>query len=336
MVRAMMIRHPRKMAMLLAASLVLAAFGAFQHVRGSKPVDALTGATAVTVTARALPLDPGDPARHTVGALGYIAGWVLTADNAHFGGFSGLVARADGRLTAISDRGDWLDARLDLTAKTPLYDAVMRPFSAETRSLGKAALDAESVIAFGDGFLVAFEGRHRVMAVAPDGTAQPSALTANMDFAGMASNRGLEAITLVDGKLLALPEFGVDVEGRLHGWLGDAQASTPVYFKPPVNYSPTDAATMKNGDVLLLLRRYSPLDGVSAKLVRIRHADIMPGATLVGEELMHLEPPQSVDNMEGLDVIERKGQKPVIVLISDDNFRSSQRTLLLAFSLERL
>jgi len=329
-----MARYSRKLIVLFVASLVLAGFGAYQHITGNKPDRSLAGEIPVQVTATALPLNERDPSARRVGAMRYLAGWALTADHANFGGFSGLVVSKDGRLTAISDRGDWLEADLDLDAASPLANARMRPFSADATGQEKAALDSESVIAVGDGFLVAFEGKHRLVDVAADRTTAPSPLTAHMDFTGVADNSGLEAITFAGDYLFALRERGLDVQGRLRGWLVSAAGSEPVYFRPPANYSPTDAATMANGDVLVLLRRYSPLDGVSAKVVRLRGMDIVPGATLEGEELLHLEPPHSVDNMEGLDVIERPGELPVVVMISDDNFRASQRTLLLAFVLE--
>jgi hypothetical protein len=329
-----MSNHSGKLFTLLAAMLALAGFAAYQHITDSKPDRTLMGEIPVEISARALPLNERDPSVHRAGAMRYLAGWALTADHANFGGFSGLVVSKDGRLTAISDRGDWLEADLDLRAENPLTSARMRPFSADATGQEKVAFDSESVIAAGDGFLVAFEGEHRLVEVAADHTTALSPLTAHMDFTGVSGNSGMEAITFAGGYLFALPERGLDVQGRLRGWLVNSEGSEPVYFRPPANYSPTDAATMTNGDVLLLLRRYSPFDGVSAKIVRLRGAGIVPGATLEGEELLHLEPPYSVDNMEGLDVIERPGEPPVVLLISDDNFRASQRTLLLVFSLE--
>lgn len=326
--------HSRKLVILFTAALALSGFGAYQHLSGNKPEKALEGETPVTVSALALPLSERDPSQHKAGSMRYVAGWALTAGHANFGGFSGLVVTAEGKLVAISDRGDWLEADLDLEAAKPLLNARMRPFSVDAKGKSKAALDSESLIAKGDGFLVAFEGDHRLVEVAPDRSTRLSPLTALMDFTGVPDNSGLEAITLVGDRLFALPERGTDVDGRLHGWLVGPEGSETVYFRPPVGYSPTDAATMANGDVLVLLRRYSPLDGVSAKVVRLEGHAIKPGATLEGEELVHLEPPLAVDNMEGLDVIERPGALPLVLMISDDNFRSSQRTLLLAFELE--
>ncbi|WP_417449451.1 esterase-like activity of phytase family protein [Kordiimonas sp.] len=330
-----MARHSKKLAALLLSALFLAGFAGYQHIRGNKPEDVLSERAAIEVKARKVPLLESDPTVRRAGALEYVAGWALTADNDHFGGFSGLVVSERGQLTAISDRGEWLEADFSFTTETPISNAFMRPFSKEARGKSKAAFDSESIITDGDGFLVAFEGDHRLMQVAADGGVTPSPLTALMDFSGVANNSGIEALAKVGGKLLAFPERGVDELGRLRGWLVGDGGSETVYLKPPRNYSPTDAATMKNGDVLVLLRRYSLMDGVSVKLLRIAAADITPGATLVGTELLHLEPPQTVDNMEGLDVIERLGEAPLVVMISDDNFRSSQRTLLLVFRLDR-
>ncbi len=326
-------RH--KLLALLMAALVLAAFTMYRDMVGNAaPSDILAGRVPVKVTARALPLLVTEPDTYRAGALRYRAGWALTADNDHFGGFSGLVVTETGKLTAISDRGDWLEADFVPDAREPIRNATMRPFTEAAQGKRKSAFDSESIIAEGDGFLVSFEADHRLLSVAADGTVQLSALSAMTDFDGLADNRGIEAITFVNGQLLVLPEAGVDTVGRLRGQLVTEAGTKPVYFRPPTNYSPTDAATMKNGDVLVLLRRYSLFDGVSAKLVRVRGTAIKPGATIEGEELVHLDPPYTVDNMEGLDVVERAGEPPTIFLISDDNFRDSQRTLLLVFTLE--
>ena len=330
-----MFPHARKLFLVLVAATALGGFTVYHHIIGDTPEGPLAGPTPVSINARVLPLLENDHNVFIAGSLRYVAGWALTSDDPHFGGFSGLVVTPDSHLVAISDRGDWLNAKLDLGGGVPLTDGVMRPFSKEARKRGKASYDAESVIAYRDGYLVSFEFNHRFEYVKPDGSNRISPLTGLVDFSGVSDNSGVEAITLVGENLFALPERGVDTTGRLHGWLISEGGAEDIYFRPPVNYSPTDAATMKNGDVLVLLRRYSPLDGVSAKLVRIRAANIRPGATLEGEELLHLDPPYTVDNMEGLDVTERDGEAPLIVMMSDDNFRKSQRTLLLVFRLEK-
>ncbi len=329
----MIMRHPRKTLFALVSAVALTAFATYQNLAGNKPSRPLAGLTEITVTAKAVPLNPEDPSLNHAGKLRYLAGWSLTADNENFGGFSGLVAD-DASLMAISDRGDWLSADMDWGRKAPFLSAAMRPFDRKAQNQSKKGLDAESLIRFGDGYLVAFESYHRLLAVSADGDITFLLHNKHLDFRGLATNGGVEAITSVEGGILTLVEGGLDTRGRLRGWIAREDGADDIYFKPPLNFSPTDAATLKNGDVLLLLRRFSLLSGVAAKLVRIKAEDIKPGATLVGEELLHLEPPYTVDNMEGLDVIEADGQPTRIIMISDDNFRAGQRTLLLVFSLD--
>ncbi|WP_020398463.1 esterase-like activity of phytase family protein [Kordiimonas gwangyangensis] len=329
-----MSRHFPKLVMLVTAALMVTAFTVYRDLIGNKPEEVLVADVPVKITARPLPLLETDRSVFIAGKLRYRAGWALTADNENFGGFSGLVVTADGKLVAISDRGDWLEAEFDPNSDAPLTAAHMRPFSAEAQGMSKHALDSESVVAYGGGYLVSFEGDHRLLEVAADRTVRLSGYSAHLDVSGVNHNSGFEAITLLGDTLVALPERGVDYHGNMLGRLVTPSGSDSFYFRPPTNFAPTDAATMQNGDILVLLRSYSLLNGVAAKLVRIPAGAIKPGASVTGEELLHLDPPYTVDNMEGLDVIERDGEAPLIVLISDDNFRSSQRTLLLVFSLE--
>ncbi len=330
----MILRHPRKTLLVVMSALALMAFATYQNLAGNKPSHPLSDVTSVRITAKPVPLNEEDLAAINIGKLGFLAGWALTADNENFGGFSGLVVD-ETSLKAISDRGDWLTAAMDWAREAPFLSATMQPFDIHAQDQSKEGLDAESLIRFGDGYMVSFENYHRLVTIASDGKVNLALHNRDLNFSGVAANGGVEAITPVAGGLLLLVERGLDTRGRLRGWIAREDGADDIYFKPSLNFFPTDAATLKNGDVLVLLRRFSLLSGVAAKLVRIKAADIKPGATLEGEELMHLEPPYSVDNMEGLDVIETEGQQARIIMISDDNFRASQRTLLLVFELQQ-
>ena len=292
--------------------------------------------TNIVVNAAAIPLNEEDPSQRAVGKLDYIAGWHLTSPSGHFGGISALIVENDARrLVAINDKGDWLTAKMDIEAAAPIADAVMAPFDPAFTGDAKKILDAESLIRTDGGYLVAFEQQHRLMVSSPSGSSTDSPINRHMNFAGLADNGGMEAISWTqDGKLLAFAERGLDIHGRLKGWLADADGAEMVYLKPPQNFAPTDAALMANGDVLLLMRRFSPAEGVAVKLLRIKAADIRPGAVLEGDELAHFAPPLSVDNMEGLDVVEKPGAPPLVFMISDDNFNGLQRTILMVFTLK--
>lgn len=304
--------------------------------------EALAAPIGIEVRAVAVPLNEEDPSQRTTGKLSYVAGWALTADNPRFGGFSGLQMDAAGNLVAINDLGNWLTAKLDLGAigrgKLLLSDVAFAPYGNRTEANkdDKEAYDAEGLVRFGEQFLVSFEQDHRVRITAPGQPDAPWPPAEAIDFGALAPNGGLEALTWTKGgNLLAFAERGLDVDGRLKGWLVKGTGASLLYLKPPKNFAPTDAATLPGGDVVLLLRRYSVLDGVAVKLVRIKADDIKPGAVLAGEELAHLQPPLAVDNLEALDVMAMPDGRARLFIMSDDNLRQSQRTLLLIFDLPR-
>ncbi len=304
--------------------------------------EALAAPTGIEVRAVAVPLNEEDPSQQTIGKLHYVAGWALTADNQRFGGFSGLQVDTDGNLVAINDLGNWLTAKVDLDAVAQgtlqLSDVTFAPYGNRTAGNrdDKEAFDAEGLVRFGESFLVSFEQDHRVRITAPGQADAPWSPADAIDFGTLAPNGGLESLTwMKNGDLLTFTERGLDVDGRLKGWLVNTDGSSLLYLKPPKNFAPTDAATLPSGDVLILLRRYSVLDGVAIKLLRIKAEDIKPGTVLDGEELAHLQPPLTVDNLEALDVMAMPDGGTRLFIMSDDNLRQSQRTLLLVLDLPR-
>lgn len=297
--------------------------------------EALAAPAGIELRATPVPLNEADPGQKRVGALAYVAGWALTSPHDRFGGLSGLTISEDGKLVAISDQGDWFIASFNPATSEPVTDAELVPFDLNIPEDSKKKFDAEGMVRAGDGFLVSFEQRHRLEMARPGGIPTPWAPAAGMDFAGIAENGGMEAISWTqDGRLLAFAERGVDVHGLSRVWLVGEDGVDLLSFKRPKNFAPTDAALLPNGDILLLTRFYSVVDGVAIKLLRIAAEDIRPGATLVGTELAHLSPPLTVDNLEGLDVGVAPDGTTLVYMLSDDNFSSSQRTLLLMFALE--
>lgn len=296
--------------------------------------DALAASEQLDILAQPIPLNPEDPGQQTVGKLRYVQGWALKSRHERFGGFSGLVLEGK-KLTAISDQGDWLTATFDPRAKTLFSDVGLHPFSASSASMSKIQLDAESLLRSGDEYLVAFEQRHRLEFASPAGHNRPWTWAAPEDLSSLPSNGGLEAISWTqDGRLLAFAERGPDTAGWLPVWLIGQDAVSDLSFRPARNFAPTDAALLPNGDILVLARFFSISEGVAIKLYRIKGSDIQPGAALEGEEIAHLSPPLSVDNMEGLEVATAADGTPLVYMLSDDNFSARQRTLLMIFALD--
>lgn len=313
-------------------SALVAAMVLYQLIEARTADAAPLKPTPVSIMAIPLPLSEAEPARRAVGKARYVAGWALTASSEDFGGFSGLVW-ADGELTAISDAGDWLQAPFDARAAAAPTRGEMRGFIDGDIVLKKIQLDAESLIRFAGGYLVSFEQRHRLDWVPAPG-AEPAAVPglAPFNLAGLSNNGGLEAIAeLAPGSIIAFAERGRDPQGRLKVWYSAYGAEASMLFAPPKSYAPTDAARLPNGDLLLLLRYYSNIDGVSVKLLHIAATDIQPGAVLRGTEILHLSPEMTVDNMEALDVVAIDDNTVRLIMMSDDNFNPLQRTLLTIF-----
>jgi len=314
---------------------VTALAGISSYVGRGWAVKALeVGPFAAVIKAEALPLHSGDPALKQVGDLSYVAGWVLTSESDHFGGFSGMVLAADGKsIVAINDKGDWLEAKLDLTAQNPLSGGLLYPVQNSSGMLDKVDFDAESLIRVEDGYLVSFEQNHRVLEVASiGGVGKPAVYNKHADLSVLSSNGGIEAMArLSDDALLMFGERGLDQQKTLPVWIARADSAELRRFKPPHNYSPTDAATLPDGGVLLLLRHYSQLDGVSAKLMYLSANDIAGDGVLKGKEIAHLADPLAVDNMEALDIQVQDDGSIRLFVLSDDNFNPLQRTLLLIF-----
>jgi hypothetical protein len=203
----------------------------------------------------------------------------------------------------------------------------------------RSRLDAEALVHEPDGsLLVAFEHMHRLWRYPPSPlafTTTPQPLAVPGELSRAPANRGIEAMTrLWDGQLLLLSEAFKNHDASYKGWIIGQGRIAPVSYRPTDGYFPTDLATLANGDLLLLERRYYPLLGAAARIRRIARTSVQAGARLEGVEIAHLERPLMVDNFEGLAVHESAGMDTRLYLISDDNYHAFQRTLLLQFRLE--
>jgi hypothetical protein len=199
---------------------------------------------------------------------------------------------------------------------------------------GKANQDAESMARLPDGsLLVGFEQRHRVLRY--ESLAGPAqAWPTPPGLEGAPRNGGLEAMTaLADGRVLALTEE-LEASGQLAAWLWDKDGWAPLRYRAEGDPRPAGAALLPDGDVVVIERSYSPLTGVTARLRRIRAAQIAPGALLEGELLAELKRPLTVDNFEAIEALRGPGGETLLLLLSDDNFNPLQRTLLLLFALD--
>lgn len=291
---------------------------------------ALADGDDVRITAEPLALTGGD-----LSGLALRGAWVLKGDHPEFGGLSGLLIR-DGRLYAVSDRGWWLGAEIAGDAGAPvLRNARMAPVrDSRGQAYGKWDGDAEGLSwdgpgLDGDRLAVSFERDHRIMRLGANGRVGDT--IAPQAFGRLRGNKGIEALAqLPGGRLIALaegrdggfaPVFVLDPDG------GVIEARLPLTWL----HSVTDADLGQDGKLYLVLREYSALFGISIRVMRYRLAANGVPLPESAETLAAFEAGSGIDNMEGIALEARPGGPARLWLISDDNFRGAQRTVLIEF-----
>jgi hypothetical protein len=288
-------------------------------------------------------LNPRAPAQATVGRLAYRGGIILAAGDPRFGGLSDLLVSPDGeRLLAVGDEGIWFEARLVHDAGGRLVEARQGRLGflrgTDGRPLvGKTAQDTESLALLRDGAIVlGFERLHRLWRYPPGANPLanvPVAMTSPAGLEQSPLNEGVETLTVLsDGRMLAISE-GLMNGHDLVAWIGGDGGWQRLTYRADGPMRPTGAATLDNGDVVVLERAYSSEAGVEARFKLIRAASIAPGRTLDGEVLAEMRAPLTVDNFEGLATRRGPAGENLLYVLSDDNLSRVQRTLLLLFAL---
>ena len=287
-------------------------------------------------------LDRSDAAVQRVGRLRFLGGLEIASEAAAFGGLSGLSVSADGRLSAVTDRGHWFAARVVRDGAGRLVDlveGVLAPLrDTQGRPLGGDWRDAEALERLpGGDVLVSFERHHRVWRYATGRDGVPGRATPVPTPAALAhapANGGLEALApLPDGRILMLSQGRAPGAGAHAGWLVGAETHA-LGYRPEPGFKPSDAAVLPGGDVLVLSRAFSLIGGMRARLERTPAAAIRPGALLRGDLVARFAAPLTVDNFEGVAAVQGADGGTLVYLVSDDNFNFFQRTLLLLFRLD--
>ncbi|MBV7255266.1 esterase-like activity of phytase family protein [Pacificimonas sp. WHA3] len=298
---------------------------------------AATGDRDVDIRTAPIPFDEEDAARTRTGRLLWRGGIELSADDARFGGLSGLRWRTDREgFLAITDQGHWVsltprESGVTLTGIAAARIGALAGLDGTPLGTDKALADTEGVEVVGDTAFVTFERSHRIWSYDLGATGWPGGAASEVVnaptawFAGQADNGGAEAIAWTGDRMLLISEDGRTEDGNADGirFALSHGPGQPEGFAIAPPFKPTDAVAI--GDSLLILARsYSPLQGVAARLYESRG----------GKEVLlaELRPPLSVDNMEGIAVRRQRG-RTFIYIVSDDNFSPLQRTLLMKFEL---
>lgn len=291
--------------------------------------DRLPAAPLPHTPAIAITTEPAGPAPGTAMAPGwtFAGGYKLTsAATSRLHGLSDIKVWPDGRLLVVGDQGDLLEARLTFDAKgwlAGVSGATLKPVLGEDgqpiTAKGDREYDAEGIAELADGGrLISLEQHDRVFFY-PQG--QTTARLAPKPDMPIAFNKGLEA-------LAAWPAGGADaylagIEGSGEVFLCRVSAVCAPFAKVDLEgVELTALAPLPDNGIAYLLRGYNPLAG-NRIIIKVIGAD--------GREVDRLQiaRPQVVDNFEGLAAV-RRGDGVRFYLISDDNFSSTQQTLLFA------
>ena len=288
------------------------------------------------------------------GKLDFLGGLVLTApDNPNFGGWSGLAFDADGKsFVSVSDSGIWMTGTLMLDGTTPkgIDNARMGPLLGQDGKPHRRPRDRDAeAITLIDGAVregkiqIAFEQNARIAQydISRNGISPTRKILAKPSNArALNRNAGIESMTVMrggpyKGETIAIAERFYNRARNHTGWIWTAGQVQPFFLTNIGDFDVTDIASLDDGSLFVLERRFRWLEGVKMRIRRVAADELAPGKTAVGDILITANLEQQIDNMEGLAVTRSKSGDIVLTLISDDNYnRFLQRTLLLQFALK--
>lgn len=306
------------------------------------------------IVIRARPIggfDRRESKRVKFGDLQWIGGLKLTSTSNYHGGFSGIAIGEDGSsFLTVSDAGFWLSGKIEYRGGRPIGVSGTQVGPLRTRSgrvlAGVRETDAESV-AFYSGspergeVLISFERIHRIGAYKVAGgqiIGKPRYLKLPSYLSSLHQNSGLESVAVIKfgplrGSVVTFAQSRRDKRGRIRGWLIKGGKSRELFLQPMEGFDVTDIAALPDGGLLILERRFRLFEGVKMRIRKIAANGLRPGRTLVGKVLFQANSRYRIDNMEGIAVHRSNSGETIITLISDDNFRFLQDTILLQFKL---
>ncbi len=259
-----------------------------------------------------------------VGPLEGLARLVVEGADAP-GGLSAVLWDGPERLIFVSDRGRLFaaDGRRDETgALVDLVDWTgHRPPYPGGRS------DLEGLAVSRGQLLISVELPPHVLRFAGP-LARPDRLVSyfTRDDLGLATNAGFEALVDLPGDgWLAVAETRGDDGHHIAYTRGRERLA----YRTAEGFAPTGADRV--GDRLFFVeRRVSLIGGWQARLTCIDVTAVGPGAVLEPVVVAQLGFADGIDNMEGI-AVRADGDDLELVLVSDDNMNSFQRTLVLHY-----
>lgn len=317
-------------------ALLLVLFSAPFIVRSSPTEMVAMEAQPVEIEVTPVALNPHDPAQTRIGPFDYLGGWELVSYAPAFGGFSSLRATGN-RIELLTDGGGLLDFSINRFGH--IYGASMAPLPAVCgRMTDKYARDSEALARAADGTRwVGLEYYNTLCRIDPDGHAT---LAKPPEMKRWDPLYGPETVLrLASGRFIVIAERdpdGSDARPMLV-YDGDpvgGHAAPRLYrYRPPQGFSPTDATQLPDGRLLVLNRAFGVPSLFTANITIIDLAKPAPGGVYSGPVLASFAAPVIADNMEGIDAVQQDG-RTIVWIVSDNNFASWQRSLLLKFALD--
>jgi hypothetical protein len=272
-----------------------------------------------------------------IGPLRLAGALALRSDDAGFGGLSGLAALPDGRLLAVSDAGQWLVLR-PVISDGRLSNVADVRMGAYVSGTDKSLMDGEAVVVTPGGrTLISLEQQHRIAVFSGSGPPfKPEGVIFRTAAAGWPANGGGEALALLpDGAMLWVSEQAKRDDGAHIALLTAADGTTRSIGIPGLpDFSPTDAVMFDATRLILLHRLYSGIENEAAISI-VDLAPVLAGGDTATLRLLARwgrRGPWPVDNMEGVALL-KENSRPVLYLVSDDNFNPTQTTILLRFDI---
>ena len=336
-----------------AIAITVVAVAIMAGVYAVQPAPPVMTPVAVPVSTTVLPLDRDDPGATRIGALTFMGAVQIRSSNPDFGGISALrpgpAATRPGvvRFFAVTDTGRWLtfDAVETAGRLVGVRNAVLVPIAGPDGKPAstKAAGDAEALEwnpASGDATVV-YEQNHRIAHFAGIDPARPaslrtppSAIEGITAMSGWPLNGGGEAMAILPGGGRIIVSEDANRHDGSHVALLTRNGVTREFGIAAIDrFAPTDAVAI-DATRILLLHRHFGADGQAAAISLVdlgpALADADASTAVPIRILARWRPPVTVDNMEGL-AVRREGNRLFVYVVSDDNFNSLQRTLLMKF-----
>jgi hypothetical protein len=280
-----------------------------------------------------VPLSPGRPGPLQLGRFRFIKGLHLTSPSTErFHGLSDMVIASDGAIDIVSDEGVLFSGKLRLDGQGELLgltDMRLHSLTGLDGKLleGKARSDAEGITRLTSGErLISFERQDRIWIYPAAGSAPPRPFP----FPPLTppDNEGVEALSVAPGSGADAVWVGLEA-GQVFICQSDRPCSPKLDApRPPAGFRLTAISESAQGQVGFLFHKFRPIGGTDVVLVLCQR---QPSGSLEIVDQLSMAPDLDLDNFEGLSLRSAPDGKLSILMISDDNFSNSQRTLLYQF-----